>query len=129
MLNVNALVVLGIVTDFTDSLLRSFGLQDEWNLMWFGFKLIVLLFIISFVRSRFEGGPVITAIVLILGYLMLFQYWNLFGPIMFVYFLIAFGFTMVLYDLSIAGPMATAGGELPPDTGKSAASRRRAMLR
>ncbi len=124
--NVTVLAVLGIL----DRFLTLAGVKSDWDLMWFGFKIIVLLFVISFVRSRFEGGPIITALVLILGYLMLFQYWHLFGPLMIVYFAIAFGFTMVLYDLSIAGPMASAGGgDLPPDTAKSAASRRRALLR
>lgn len=81
------------------------GLIDDIGLIIMGFKLVILLFIISFVKSRFGGGPVVTVLVFVLGYVMLFtDYFVLFGPIMFIYLFIIFGFTSIIFDLAIAKP-------------------------
>lgn len=93
---------------------------DDIQLILFGFKIVILLFIISFVRSRFGGGPIVTILVLLFGYIMLFtDYFVIFGPMMFIYLFIAFGFITIVFDLAIAKPwkkMDLGGG--PDTTGK-----------
>lgn len=76
------------------------------NLIVFGFKIIVLLFIVQFVRGRFGGGPIVTILILVLGYLFLDYMWFFFGSMMAIYLFIAFGFSMLIMDLVIAKPWA-----------------------
>jgi hypothetical protein len=85
---------------------------DTVNLLILGFKIVVLLFIVQFVRGRFGGGPIVTILILVLGYVMLFS--NLapiFTTAMFIYLFIIFGFSMLVMDLVIAKPWAGGGGE------------------
>jgi hypothetical protein len=85
---------------------------DTVNLLILGFKIVVLLFIVQFVRGRFGGGPIVTILILVLGYVMLFS--NLapiFTTAMFIYLFIIFGFSMLVVDLVIAKPWAGGGGE------------------
>ncbi len=87
------------------------------------FKLVILLFIISFVRSRFGGGPIVSIMVFLLAYIMLFtNYFYIFGPAMFIYFFIIFGFISILFDLSIAKPWKKMN--LGPDTTSKEAGER-----
>jgi len=88
-------------------------IKQTIDLLLLGFKLVVLLFIVQFVRNRFSGGPIVTVLVLVIGYIFLFQMWPLFGSMMLVYLLIFFGFSMLVMDLAIAKPWARggAGGE------------------
>jgi hypothetical protein len=85
--------------------------MDTINLVILGFKIVVLLFIVQFVRGRFGGGPIVTILILVLGYVVLFS--NL-APIlstaMFIYLFIIFGFSMLVMDLAIAKPWARGGG-------------------
>lgn len=80
------------------------GVLSDINLIIFGFKIVILLFIVSFVRSRFGGGPIVTILVLVFGYIMLFQNFFVFGPMMFIYLFMIFGFTTIIFDLAIAKP-------------------------
>ena len=87
-------------------------IMDSVNLLILGFKIVVLLFIVQFVRGRFGGGPIVTILILVLGYVMLFS--NLapiFTTAMFIYLFIIFGFSMLVMDLVIAKPWAGGGGE------------------
>jgi len=87
-------------------------IMDTINLVILGFKIVVLLFIVQFVRGRFGGGPIVTILILVLGYVMLFS--NLapiFTTVMFIYLFIIFGFSMLIMDLVIAKPWAGGGGE------------------
>jgi hypothetical protein len=87
------------------------NIMDTINLVILGFKIVVLLFIVQFVRGRFGGGPIVTILILVLGYVVLFS--NL-APIlstaMFIYLFIIFGFSMLVMDLAIAKPWARGGG-------------------
>lgn len=80
------------------------GIISDINLIVFGFKIVILLFIVSFVRSRFGGGPIVTILILVFGYIMLFQNFLVFGPMMFIYLFMIFGFTTIVFDLAIAKP-------------------------
>ena len=97
---------------FFDFLNPFSGIQAELNLLLFAFKIVILLFIIQFVRNRFGSGTIVTLLVLGLGYVMLFtDYFLIFGPMMFIYMFIAFGFISLLFDLAIAKPWQKMGGE------------------
>lgn len=80
------------------------GVAQSIDLFILGIKVIVLLFIISFVRSRFGGGPIVTVMVVVLGYLLLFQYSLFFIPGMLIYILIMFGLGGILMDIMITKP-------------------------
>jgi len=87
-------------------------IMDTVNLLILGFKIVILLFIVQFVRGRFGGGPIVTILILVLGYVMLFS--NLapiFTTAMFIYLFIIFGFSMLVMDLVIAKPWAGGGEE------------------
>jgi hypothetical protein len=86
-------------------------LKQTIDLIILGFKIVVLLFIVQFVRSRFGSGPIVTILILVLGYIVLFQLWAVFAPGMFIYLLIFFGFTGIIFDLVISKPWAKGGGE------------------
>jgi hypothetical protein len=105
-----AMVLLG----FWSSLNPFASAMEDLSLLMMAFKIVILLFIIQFVRNRFGGGTIVTLLVLGLGYVMLFtNYFAIFGPMMFIYLFISFGFISLLFDLSIAKPwkkMPTEGG-------------------
>jgi len=82
------------------------GSGSTWDLLMLAFKLVVLLFIIQFVRERFGNSWFATALTFVLAYIVLFQAWAIFGPIMIIYMLIIFGFTGLAMDLAIAKPWA-----------------------
>lgn len=86
-------------------------LKETLDLVILGFKIVVLLFIVQFARNRFGGGTLVTVLILVLGYIMLFPLWPIFGPMMFIYLFIVFGFSMLVMDLAIAKPWARGGGE------------------
>jgi hypothetical protein len=87
------------------------SIKQSIDLMIFGFKIVILLFIVQFVRSRFGGGPIVSILILVLGYIFLEYMWPFFGTLMFIYLFIAFGFIGLLFDLVIAKPWARGGGE------------------
>ncbi len=51
------------------------------NLIMTGFKIIILVFIVGWVRKRLGGGTLASVIMLIIGYFVLFPGWFLFGPL------------------------------------------------
>ncbi|MEM0372691.1 MAG: hypothetical protein QXO69_02520 [archaeon] len=90
---------------FWDKLNPFAGIIEDVSLLMLAFKIVILLFIVQFVRNRFGGGTIVTLLVLGLGYVMLFtNYFAIFGPVMFIYLFISFGFISILFDLSIARP-------------------------
>lgn len=91
-------------------------LQEDVTLLTLAFKIVILLFIIQFFRNRFGNSPVVTLLVTGMAYLFLFTdyFYYLFGPMMFIYMFITFGFTTILFDLAIAKPwkkMDMGGGD------------------
>ena len=88
---------------FIESILGTLG--NDINLLVLGFKLVILLFIIAFVRGRLGAGPIVTILVFLFAYIILFtEYFAIFGPAMFIYLFITFGFISLLFDLAIAKP-------------------------
>ena len=104
MVPIEMLTILGIF-DSLNPFSSVSAITQEINLVIFGFKIVIMLFIISFVRSRFGGGKIVTLITLGLVYILLFtNYFALFGPMMFIYMFLIFGFTTIVFDMSIAKP-------------------------
>ena len=100
------MIMLGLF----DSMFSFFGASQDVNLLILGFKVVILLYIIQFFRGRFGESPVVTLLVAGVAYLFLFtSYFNIFGPMMFVYLFIIFGFTSILFDLAIAKPWKKMG--------------------
>jgi hypothetical protein len=100
--------------ELKDKILGPFmGVKESIDLLFLAFKIVVLLFVVSFVRGKFGGGPIVTVLILVLGYIILFQYWMFFGPLMLVYLFIVFGFTAILFDVAITKPWQGHGGEMP----------------
>jgi hypothetical protein len=91
------------VTDWLKQKLFG-GILEEVGWLMIGFKIVVLLVIVGFVRSRFGSGPLVTILTLAIGYIVLFQQWYIFGPVMFIYLFIIFGFSAILIDIAITRP-------------------------
>jgi len=107
-------------------------LYSDISLLILALKLVILLFIISFVRTRFGAGPITTVLVAVLAYLILFKYWVFTGPLALIYLFITFGFVSLLFDLAIAKPWRKLPTEGPDVTSKDKAeqmARIRAMMR
>ena len=92
---------MSILDQIFDSLMGSGSTID---LLVLAVKIVVLMFIISFVRERFGNSWFATLLTFVLAYIVLFQAWVIFGPIMIIYMFIIFGFTGLAMDLAIAKP-------------------------
>ena len=110
---------MGIVDQIIQSIMGSGSTLD---LLVLAIKIVVLLFIIQFVLERFGNSWFATLLVFVLGYVVLFQAWSIFGPIMIIYMLIIFGFTGLAMDLAIAKPWA--GNALGAQSSKRAKQQR-----
>jgi F0F1-type ATP synthase assembly protein I len=73
------------------------------ELVLLGFKVVMLLFLVGWVRSHLGGGLVATIVMLVLGYLVLFVYFDIFGPLTLVYLLLIMGVTGIIQDLAFGG--------------------------
>ena len=94
---------MGIFEQISQSVM---GTGSTWDLLVLAVKLVVLLFIIQFVREKFGNSWFATLLTFVFAYIILFQAWAIFGPIMIIYMLIMFGFTGLAMDLAIAKPWA-----------------------
>ena len=63
-----------------------------------GLRIVVLLFLIGWVRTHMGGGTIATVVMLVIGYFMLFKYWYLFGPLAIIYLLAIFGAMGLITD-------------------------------
>jgi len=79
------------------------GLIPYCELVLLGFKIVILMFIVGWVRSHLGGGLVATIVMLFLGYLALFQYFYVFGPITILYLLVIMGATGIIQDFAFGG--------------------------
>ena len=70
------------------------------ELVMLGLKIVMLLFIVGWVRGHLGGGLLATIVMLFLGYLALFQYFAVFGPLTLVYLLVIMGAGGVITDLA-----------------------------
>ena len=95
-----------ITASFLDSLRQKLfgGFMEDIGLLMLAFKVVILLFIVGFVRSHFGDSQLATILMLAIGYIVLFQQWYIFGPMMLIYMFIIFGFGAILMDLAITKP-------------------------
>ena len=70
------------------------------DLIVIGFKIVLLMFVIGWVREHLGGGTIASIVMLILGYLALFPYFYLFGPMLAVYLVIMLGLANIIQDLT-----------------------------
>ena len=75
------------------------GMIQKFNLVMLGLKLVILVFLVGWVRAHIGGGRLGTFIMLFLGYLLLFRYWALTGPIAILYLLAITGITGLAMDI------------------------------
>ena len=119
-----AFIIAGMITSFFQSLGGSFGslcgILPQCTLVILGLKVVVLLFLIGWVRSHLGSGILPTLAMLVIGYLILFQYWFLFGPLSIIYIIailgglnlfVTFIFTKESY---VPGLVTPRGEEGPP---------------
>ena len=66
----------------------------------FGFRILVLLFLVGWVRNHLGGGTIATVVMLVVGYLLLFQFWEVYGFLVFIYLIIIVGFANVVMDIA-----------------------------
>ncbi len=85
-------------------------LVNKFNLVMLGFKVVVLVFIVGWVRAHIGGGRLGTFIMLFLGYLLLFRYWALTGPIALLYLMAITGITGLAMDIVFTRGYYTGGG-------------------
>jgi Na+-translocating ferredoxin:NAD+ oxidoreductase RnfE subunit len=70
------------------------------DLIVIGFKIVLLMFVIGWVREHLGGGTIASIVMLLLGYLTLFPYFYLFGPMLAVYLVIMLGLANIIQDLT-----------------------------
>ncbi len=75
------------------------ALMEKVNLVILGLKIVVLVFIVGWVRAHIGGGRLGTFLMLLIGYLVLFRYWFLTGPLAILYLLAITGITGLAMDI------------------------------
>lgn len=115
---------MGLFTDAITGTFSAIGgacaFLPYCELLLIGFKLIMLLLLVSWVRGHLGGGMISTIAVLLFGYLILFPYFYIFGPITFLYLLIIIGAANIVQDVAFGGghynPMEEEGMMHGPST-------------
>jgi hypothetical protein len=97
------LVLFGSVKPFV-LLLDIVG--DLFGDMTIVLKIFVLLAIVSYVTQHFGKGPLALIIIAVISYLVVFDYFLIFGGIYILYMLVMFGVTQLLMDFFILAPQA-----------------------
>lgn len=80
------------------------------ELLILGLKIVMLLFIVGWVRGHLGGGLVATIVMLFIGYLALFQYFVIFGPMTILYLLIIMGIGGAITDIAFGREYYGLGG-------------------
>lgn len=76
------------------------SVQTTAGLVMLGFKIVILIFIVGWVRGHLGGGLTATVAVLIIGWLVLFQYFYIFGWLAVFYLILIIGGSGVIMDLA-----------------------------
>jgi hypothetical protein len=69
-------------------------------------KIFVLMTIVSYVTQHLGKGPLAILVIVVLSWLIIFDYFYLFGGIYVLYMLVLFGATQLLMDFFILAPQA-----------------------
>lgn len=80
-------------------------INDAFGLIMLGFKIVILIFIVGWVRGHLGGGLVATVAILIIGWFVFFEYFAIFGPMAIVYLILIIGGSGVIMDLAFGRGM------------------------
>ena len=98
------------------------SLLEKVNLVILGLKIVVLLFVVGWVRTHVGGGRLGTFVLLLVGYLILFPYWYLFGPLAILYLLAITGVTGLAMDIVFTHQAYNPFGPGTPTVGEERAA-------
>lgn len=80
----------------------------QYNIVKLGFRILILLYIIAFVREKFGGGTLGTVAALVAAYVFIFELPFLQFAVL-AYILLTMGVSGILMDLSLANPFKWIG--------------------
>ncbi|MCD6414632.1 MAG: hypothetical protein J7L23_03310 [Candidatus Diapherotrites archaeon] len=80
-------------------------IKNTIDLLFLGFKVVVLVFLVGWVRGHLGGGIIATVAILIIGWLVLFKYFYLFGPMAVIYLILIVGGSGVIMDIAFGRSM------------------------
>ena len=81
------------------------GIKNDISMLMLAFKIVVVLFLIQFLKERITNGALMSLFLIACGYVMFFTNYSIVFQLFMVMFLaLTFGFTQVLMDLSITKP-------------------------
>lgn len=89
-------LIPGFIADLTPNL-------GTWDMIMIGVRLVGLISIIHFVRTKITNSAAATLIVLVLSYLLLFQYATFFLPVLVIIIFIPHGPLQLIFDLALGG--------------------------
>ncbi|MCD6522161.1 MAG: hypothetical protein J7K68_00270 [Candidatus Diapherotrites archaeon] len=86
---------MGFILEMMQNISNVFGglcgLVPQCRYIMIGLKIVVLLFLVGWVRNRLGSGLIATIVLLFVGYLILFPFWPIFGPLAIVYLAAMYG--------------------------------------
>ncbi|MCD4740342.1 hypothetical protein K8R43_04070 [archaeon] len=85
-------------------------IKNSFELLMLGFKIVLMIFLIGWVRGHLGGGLIAAVVILILGYFVIFEYFIIFGPMFLFYLIIIIGGGVVVQDLAFGKEHYTKGG-------------------
>jgi hypothetical protein len=78
------------------------GLGEFYTDMQFAIKILAFLIIVNFVRARVGFGFLSSFLTMFLTYYVLFEQWDLFGPLTIMYLIMLFGIIRIFQDVYFA---------------------------
>ena len=85
---------------------------ETFDLIMLGFKVVLLLFIVGWVRNHLGGGLVAAVVIIIIGWFVFFEYFFIFGPMFVVYLVLIVGGSSVIMDLAFGRHQYLGPGEM-----------------
>ena len=86
----------------------------QYNIVKLGFRVLILLYIISFVREKFGGGALGTIAALVAAYVFIFQLPFLQFAVL-AYIILTMGISNILLDVALANPFKMIGKKGKPE--------------
>lgn len=97
---------------FFDGIMYWVGLGEFYTDMQFIIKIVAFLIIVNFVRARVGFGVLSSFLTMFLTYYVIFEQWDLFGPLTLMYLIMLFGIIHIFQDLYFAGHGITEGVDM-----------------
>ncbi|MFW5902655.1 MAG: hypothetical protein ACOCTT_02085 [archaeon] len=106
-------LIPGFLADLTPEI-------GTWDMIMIGIRLVGLISIIHFVRTKITNSAAATIIILVLSYILLFRYATFFLPVLVIIIFIPHGPLQLIFDLAL-------GGGAGPEEAKKKKSKMRKM--